>query len=59
MKYGGISPADFDIESVEGPIRRDHILPPGYLEDRFEPIPEAKIKAQRQMTVRTLEKILP
>lgn len=57
MKYGDISARDFDIESVEGTITRQHILPDGYADDYFEPIPSAKIKAQRQLTTRALEKI--
>ena len=59
IKYGNISERDFDIESVAGPITRQHILPAGYGEDYFEPIPHAKIKAQRQLTTRSLEKITP
>ncbi len=57
VKYHHISPADFDIESIAGPISLETVLPPGYEEERFEPIPEAKIRAQRQSTTRTLRKV--
>ncbi len=59
VKYGSISAKDFDIESVEEKITRQHIIPDGYEADFFEPIPTAKIKAQRQLTVRSLEKLTP
>lgn len=59
IKYGNISARDFDIESFEGKITRESIVPNGYADDFFEPIPHAKIKAQRQLTMRSLEKIMP
>lgn len=58
LKYGDLSAKDFDIESIQTELTRQHLLPDGYLEDYFEPIPHAKIKAQRQLTQRTLEKVL-
>jgi len=59
LKYGSISSKDFDIESIDKLPTRQDILPEGYLTDYFEPIPAAKIKAQRQLTTRSLEKIVP
>lgn len=58
VKYDGISEKDFDIESVNQKITEELILPKGYLEDRSEPIPLAKIKAQRQFTSKSLRKLL-
>jgi radical SAM superfamily enzyme YgiQ (UPF0313 family) len=57
VKYGDISSKDFNIESVQGAITPKHLLPDGYQDDYFEPIPNAKIKAQRQLTTKTLSKI--
>jgi radical SAM superfamily enzyme YgiQ (UPF0313 family) len=59
VKYGNISASDFDIESISGPITKQTVLPAGYSDDYFEPIPHAKIKAQRQLTIRSLEKVVP
>ncbi len=59
IKYDGISKKDFNIESLEGEIKASHILPEGYSSDYFEPIPHAKIKAQRQFTVESLKQVLP
>lgn len=59
MKYGQLSSTDFDIESIDRPITRQHILPAGYETDLFEPIPIEKIRAQRQITISALEKIAP
>lgn len=59
IKYSGISSKDFNIESVEGPITRKLVLPDDYLTDYFEPIPAAKIKAQRQFTVQAMKELVP
>lgn len=58
VKYSGISEKDFDIESIDGAITEALVLPPGYLDDASEPIPLAKIKAQRQFTAKSLRKLL-
>jgi radical SAM superfamily enzyme YgiQ (UPF0313 family) len=54
LKYKGLTEKDFDIESLEGPLRREALLPPGYEDGGDEPIPAAKIKAQRRATVQAL-----
>lgn len=59
VKYDGISEKDFNIESVNEKITSEHILPAGYVDDYFEPIPLAKIKAQRNFTAQSLKQIIP
>jgi radical SAM superfamily enzyme YgiQ (UPF0313 family) len=59
IKYDRISEKDFNIESLEETVKKTHILPEGYLSDYFEPIPHAKIKAQRHFTAQTLKQVLP
>lgn len=54
LKYRDLSPADFDIESVEGPITPEHILPKAYTENVVEDIPEAKTKDQLRSTTAQL-----
>jgi radical SAM superfamily enzyme YgiQ (UPF0313 family) len=57
LKYRKLSDEDFDIESVAGPIARDTLLPDGYESGGDEPIPAAKIAAQRRATVRALGEV--
>lgn len=59
VKYDGISEKDFNIESVTEKITAEHILPAGYTEEYFEPIPHAKIKAQRNFTAQSLKQLIP
>jgi radical SAM superfamily enzyme YgiQ (UPF0313 family) len=58
VKYGNISDKDFDIESVPlEEINAEKILPAGYEKDFGEPIPKAKIKAQRKETIQSLQRL--
>ena len=59
VKYGDISKADFDIDSVPPEeINAGMILPPGYEDDFGEPIPASKIKAQRKETIKSLQALI-
>ncbi len=58
LKYNGIKHSDFDIDSVSNDFNLNDLIPNSYLEDLSEPIPEAKIRAQRKLTVRALTKII-
>ena len=55
VKYRGISAADFDIESLEGEVKTQHIIPDGYIDSAGEAIPENKTLAQRRETLKSLE----
>ncbi|MFP5491276.1 MAG: B12-binding domain-containing radical SAM protein [Bacteriovoracia bacterium] len=58
VKYDRISTKDFDIESIETAIVQHHILPERYADEIFEPIPLAKIKAQRKITLAALSEFI-
>lgn len=57
LKYGNLCEEDFDIDSVRSDFSMANIIPHDYDRDFFEPIPENKIRAQRQATIRALRKI--
>ena len=59
VKYRGISERDFDIESLDlDSFDPALIIPPGYADGGDEPIPAAKIKAQRRETLRSLRALV-
>jgi len=58
LKYRDLSPADFDIASVEGPITPEHILPAAYTENVVEEIPPAKTKDQLRSTTAQLSRLI-
>jgi len=55
LKYGDLSDADFDIESVRGEIGMADVIPPGYEEELPEQIRASKIRSQKRMTVSALK----
>lgn len=57
LKYHGLKPSDFDIESVSHDFDYNTIIPENYLKELDEPIPLNKIRAQRKLTTNALEKI--
>jgi hypothetical protein len=57
LKYGTLSDADFDIESVPEGFDRSLILPEHYAELADEEIPRAKIAAQQRSTVGQLRRL--
>ncbi len=57
-KYGDISPNDFNIESVPEDFDIRQIIPPTYLSDATEKIPQNKISAQYKATVRQLKNVI-
>jgi radical SAM superfamily enzyme YgiQ (UPF0313 family) len=58
LKYLDLSPADFDIDSVEGPHTPEHILPASYAENVVEDIPYEKTKAQLRSTTGQLRNLI-
>lgn len=56
LKYGDLSEKDFDIDSLGRPAKLSDVVPDGYQDAYFEPIPDTKIRAQRQSTIKTLTK---
>jgi radical SAM superfamily enzyme YgiQ (UPF0313 family) len=59
VKYGDIKESDLHIESIAPEdINAEAILPPGYEEDRDEPIPENKIRSQRRETIQSLQRLV-
>jgi radical SAM superfamily enzyme YgiQ (UPF0313 family) len=54
LKYGNLNSSEFDIDSLHRPVILTDIIPETYETDYFEPIPLAKIKAQRQATIKAL-----
>ena len=57
LKYEGLSPADFDIESVPEGFDRALILPEHYTDPADEDIPMVKIAAQQRATVNQLRRL--
>jgi len=55
MKYGDLSDADFDIESVRGDIGMANVVPEGYEEGLSEQIPASKSRSQRRLTAAALK----
>jgi hypothetical protein len=55
LKYGSLSDADFDIESVRQDYTAYSVLPPGYEEIHPEQAPESKIRSQRRLTAAVLK----
>ncbi len=55
LKYKGLSPADFDIDSVDDSFDLEDLVPAAYAETAFEEIPQNKIDAQLRATVQQLE----
>lgn len=58
MQNWGLREEDIDLESVEGPLRAEQILPPEYARDVVEDIPASKTRAQLRATVSQLERLL-
>lgn len=58
LKYLDLSPADFDIDSVNGPYTPEHILPASYAENVVEDIPHEKTKAQLRTTTAQLRNLI-
>lgn len=58
LKYLDLSDKDFDIESVEGPLKAAHILPAGYSENVTEDIPAVKTQAQLRATTAQLRSLI-
>ena len=58
VKYSTISADDFDIESLDGDIDAQRIIPNGYAKTMNEPIPAKKIAAQRRETLKSLEALV-
>lgn len=58
VKYRDLRPGDFDIESVEGPVAPEQILPVAYEQVEGEPIPAGKSHAQRRETMRSLTSLI-
>jgi radical SAM superfamily enzyme YgiQ (UPF0313 family) len=58
LKYRGLSPADFDVESIQGECRPEHILPSSYAENVVEDIPKGKTEAQLRSTVAQLRRLI-
>jgi radical SAM superfamily enzyme YgiQ (UPF0313 family) len=58
MQNFGIKPGDFDIQSVEGPITRETILPSAYTQGVHEDIPVGKTQAQLRATTSQLERLV-
>jgi radical SAM superfamily enzyme YgiQ (UPF0313 family) len=56
LKYGDLKDEDFDIESAGENFDPEKLIPAGY-EIADEPIPLSKIKAQRDLTMKSLEKV--
>jgi hypothetical protein len=57
LKYEGLSPADFDIESVPEGFDRALILPEHYTDPADEDIPMVKIAEQQRATVNQLRRL--
>jgi hypothetical protein len=57
LKYGNLKDSDFDIESVTSSFDIRKLIPSEYANIHDEPIPIAKIKAQRNLTIKALNKI--
>ena len=53
-KYGQLSDADFDIESVDEGFSVEQLVPDTYEQSHEEQIPENKVRAQRKVTIRAL-----
>jgi radical SAM superfamily enzyme YgiQ (UPF0313 family) len=58
LKYRDLSPADFDIDSIEGECTPEHILPAAYTENVVEDIPLVKTEAQLRSTLSQLRKLV-
>lgn len=58
LKYSNLSERDFDIESVQGEITREKILPAEYGSDFHEDIPVSKSNAQIRATSKQLERLI-
>jgi radical SAM superfamily enzyme YgiQ (UPF0313 family) len=58
MKYHGLRPEDFDIGSVDAQFKLSELVPDGYEDARFEPIPEHKIRMQRKNTADSLRRLI-
>lgn len=58
LKYSNLSENDFDIESVQGEITREKVLPQNYGTDFHEDIPLSKSNAQIRATSKQLEKLI-
>ena len=58
LKYRDLSPADFDIDSIEANYRPEHILPAAYTENVVEDIPRQKTDAQLRSTVTQLRNLI-
>lgn len=57
LKYHNVTGKDFDIDSVDENFDRSNLVPEQYLSEMDEPIPLAKMKAQRKLTLNALKKI--
>jgi radical SAM superfamily enzyme YgiQ (UPF0313 family) len=57
IKYGDLTAADFDIDSVPADFDRSLILPERYTLSADEKIPQAKIEAQQKVTVKQLRRL--
>ena len=58
LKYSNLSEKDFDIESIQGEITREKILPSDYGTDFREDIPLAKSNAQIRATSKQLQRLI-
>jgi radical SAM superfamily enzyme YgiQ (UPF0313 family) len=58
LKYRDLSPADFDIDSVQGAYKPEHILPASYTENVVEDIPRTKTDAQLRATTAQLRNLI-
>jgi hypothetical protein len=58
LKYRGLSPQDFDVDSVQGMITAEQILPASYTENVLEDIPKGKTEAQLRTTTKQLRNLI-
>ncbi|MGB0694837.1 MAG: B12-binding domain-containing radical SAM protein [Rhodospirillaceae bacterium] len=58
IQSGNMKPTDFDIESVQGEITGEMILPAGYENNGEEEIPETKKAAQIRATTQQLRRLV-
>lgn len=57
LKYHNVTGKDFDIDSVADDFDKKNLVPDEYMNEMDEPIPLAKMKAQRKLTLNALKKI--
>ena len=56
LKYSSVTKKDFDIGSVARDFDFGKLVPVGYEEEQFEPIPSHKVRMQRKNTVESLRR---